>query len=333
MRILLAIPGHLKTVPMGDFCAKALERLGHEVIVFDYRRQPQDKILEGLTRLWSSGGALAPVMNWRLRGLIGDLRPDLFMTLYGFFLDRQTLNLLRVKKIPSVCWWINDPFQFERSMERAALYDAVFTNDSHCAGQYLASGVRAAWFLPTACDPEVHQPLSPQNDYRADVCFAGDWSPLRERLMLGLVDRVDLKIFGPWAKKLPPDSPLHRFLQDGFFSPREMAAMFSSAAITLNIHTWHENANHGVNPRLFEAAACGVAQLVDWKLEIPSLFALDHELLSFERIQDVPALISDALTDRRALAEMGAAARRRALAEHTYVHRMEKMLGLLETSL
>lgn len=328
MRILLAIPGHLKTVPMGRFSADALKRLGHDVIVFDYRRQPLDKISEGVTRFWSRGTVQAPIMNWRLRRMIINTRPDVFITLYGFFLDPDTLGLLRTLKIPSACWWINDPFQFQRSMEKAALYDAVFTNDSQCVEQYLAGGVRAAWFLPTACDPEVHKPTDPRADYVTDVCFAGDWSPLREKLMLSLVDKVDFKIFGPWAKKLPPDSPLHHFLQDGFFSPQDMAAMFSSAAITLNIHTWYGKADHGLNPRLFEAAACGAAQFVDWKIEIPRLFDIGRELFVYKSIQDVPAMIVDALKDRKNLAEVGAAARRRALAEHTYEHRMQKMLSL-----
>ena len=150
--------------------------------------------------------------------------------------------------------------------------------------------------------------------------------------MLQLVGRFDLKIFGPWERKLAVDSPLRSVLRDGFFSPEEMSAMFSSAAITLNIHTWHEAADHGVNPRLFEAAACGVAQLVDWKQEISDLFNTHEDLLVYKTIEEVPSRIAEALANRATLAEMGASARRRALAEHTYEHRMQRMLALLARS-
>ena len=329
MRILLAIPGHLKTVPMGGFCTNALQKIGHKVTVFDYRRRPSDKLLEGISNSIGLGFTDAPAMNLRLRRLIRTTRPEVFITLYGFFISPKTLGLLRELNIPSACWWINDPFQFQRSLKRAPLYDAVFTNDSTCVQDYLSAGVRAAWFLPTACDPTVHRPMLMQPEFASDVCFAGDWSPLREKLMLQLVGRFDLKIFGPWGRKLAADSPLRPVLRDGFFSPEEMSAMFSSAAITLNIHTWHEAADHGVNPRLFEAAACGAAQLVDWKQEIPDLFDIHKDLLIYKTIEEVPSRIAEALATRANLAEMGASARRRTLDEHTYEHRMQKMLTLL----
>jgi spore maturation protein CgeB len=329
MHILLAIPGHLKTVPMGRFCTNALQKLGHEVIVFDYRRGPSDKLLESISNSVGLGFVDAPAMNLRLRRLIRATRPEVFITLYGFFISPKTLDLLRELKIPSACWWINDPFQFERSLKRAPLYDAVFTNDSTCVQEYLSAGVRAAWFLPTACEPAVHKPMPFRPEFASDVCFAGDWSPLREKLLLQLVGRFNLKIFGPWGRKLSPDSPLRPVLRDGFFSPEEMASMFSSATITLNIHTWNETADHGVNPRLFEAASCGAAQLVDWKHEIPDLFDIHKDLLTYKTIEEVPSRVEEALASRAKLAEMGASARHRALAEHTYEHRMERMLALL----
>jgi hypothetical protein len=36
MKILLVVPGHLKTVPMNDFSAKALRELGHQVHIVKY---------------------------------------------------------------------------------------------------------------------------------------------------------------------------------------------------------------------------------------------------------------------------------------------------------
>lgn len=35
MRIGIAAPGHLKTVPMGRYCAETFRRMGHEVLLFD----------------------------------------------------------------------------------------------------------------------------------------------------------------------------------------------------------------------------------------------------------------------------------------------------------
>ena len=48
--------------------------------------------------------------------------------------------------------------------------------------------------------------------------------------------------------------------------------IFASSEATLNIHTWRERFDFGLNPRVFEAGACGTPQLVDHKRELDELF-------------------------------------------------------------
>ena len=114
MRILLAVPGNLKTVPMGRFAFDSLRELGHEVALFDYRLRPIDKLAARLAKLAGRDGEQAPLVNRRLRALSDEFRPDLFLTIYGFNVSEETLRALRRLGVPSACWWINDPFQFER---------------------------------------------------------------------------------------------------------------------------------------------------------------------------------------------------------------------------
>jgi spore maturation protein CgeB len=308
---------------MGRFTAEALRELGHDVTVFDYAPSPLDKLRERLP--WRPAEDKAAV-NRRLRRRIEEARPDLFLTLFGFDVSRESLQWMRGRNLPSACWWINDPFQFQRSARKAPYYDFVFSNSSVCPGQYLEAGASHAHFLPTACAPGVHRPRPPEERYRSDVCFAGDWSALRERMMEALVGRFRVRIFGPWSKKLAPGSALRPSLVDGFFSPDEMAAMFSSAAVVLNLHTWFGEHDHGLNPRLFEAAGCGAYQLVDWKREIPELFDVPGEIVCYRALDEIPALVEAALADparTRAIAEN---AQRRAHRDHTYRVRMQALL-------
>lgn len=114
-----------------------------------------------------------------------------------------------------------------------------------------------------ACAPEVHRRTAPRPEYRCEICFAGDWSPLREAWCEKLAEHFDLRIFGPWKKKLPAGSSLHACLTDGFFTPEQMADMFASAAVVFNLHSWYGKWDHGTNPRLFEAAGCGACQVVE----------------------------------------------------------------------
>ncbi len=184
---------------MGRFTAEALRELGHDMTLFDYAPTPLDKVRDRLP--WQPAEDKAAV-NRRLRKAVEAARPDLFLTLFGFDVSRESLHWMRSRKIPSACWWINDPFQFQRSARKAPCYDFVFSNSSVCPGQYLEAGAPHADFLPTACSPGVHRTRAPEERYRCDVCFAGDWSARRESMMEALVGRFRVRIFGPWSEKL-----------------------------------------------------------------------------------------------------------------------------------
>ena len=329
MNILLVIPGKLRTVPMGVFSARALEELGHRVAVFDDSLQPLDKLARGLARGLGLRLEERPFVNRRLRALLREFRPDLFLSVFGFGVSPRTLAAVRAAGVPSACWWINDPFQFERSLQRAPHYDWVFSNSAVCAQWYRERGVAASAFLPTACEPSVHRPVPPVAADACELCFAGDWSPLREQVVTALARRFEVRVFGPWGRKLAPDSPLRPLLRDGFFTPDDMAAMFSSAQVVLNLHSWCGRFDHGVNPRLFEAAACGAFQVVDDKREIASLFTPGAELAAVPGPDDFAQAVIDALADPAGRARAGRAALRRALAEHTYRHRMASLISAM----
>lgn len=329
MKILFATPGHLKTVPMGKFCADALNGLGHELHVFDYRATVMDKLRDKLADFFQPRTEEKSATNAKLRKAIDHFKPDLFLTLFGFDISIESLDYLRKLGIPSACWWINDPFQLPRSLKKAAHYDYLFSNSAGCLDQYKEAGTRQVFFLPTACDPSVHHPVKPRLEYACDVCFAGDWSPLRERIIEKLIDHFEVKIFGPWRKKISPESRLHQHLKDGFFTPEEMASMFCSAKVVLNIHTWYKNFDHGVNPRLFEAAGCGAFQVVDWKQEIPSLFDDEAEIRCYKNEDELIEVIRQAIADDELRSRVAHAAHLRAHRDHTYQNRMASLLKLV----
>ena len=328
MKILLVLPSHLKTVPMNHFSAKALADLGHEVVIESYHAGLLDKLLDKFNNIPSQAQPWDNV-NRRIQKTIANFKPDLLFTIYGVKLSAETLSIAKSAGIKTACWWINDPFQFERGLAMAGNYDVWFSNSAECAKQIaLKTGVKA-YFLPTACDPDTHKHVEANKDFASEVCFAGDWSPEREQLVKNLVDTgINMRIFGPWQKKLAKDSPLHRYLTPGFFTPAQMAIYFSSTKIVLNFHTWYGDASHGVNPRLFEAAACRSVQVVDFKDEIPLLFDVNNEISIYNNTDELPKLIKDLLKNpakREQLADLG---QKRALKDHTYAARMQQMLDL-----
>lgn len=325
MNILVAVPGNLHTVPMSGFVPGALRALGHEVAVVDYSLTFAEKLRSRLTGR-SAGEAVAA----RLLTAVECSRPALFLTLYGFNVARRVLEALRARGATTAIWWLNDPFQLERATGILPRYDVAFTNARYSVEAYAARGIGNVHFLPSACEPSVHKPLAPRAP-ACDVSFAGDWSEMRERLIASLLAQgIDVRVYGPWRRKLAAGSPLRPRLAHGFFTPQRMAEIFAACRATLNVHTWRGRFDFGLNPRVFEAAACGTPQLVDWKRELDELFDLqersamlvyrsDDELL--EKARSVPSLGPQ-------LREKAVAASASIRDRHSYLARMRDLLRI-----
>ena len=323
MKILVAVPGNLHTVRMNRFMPDALVALGHQVLVVDYSPTFGEKLRRKLLRRDA-----ADVVEARLIAAVGTHRPDLFLTLYGVNVSPRVLAELRARRTPTANWWLNDPFQWQRALKILGGYDFAFTNAKYSVDAYAAAGLKHVHFLPSACDPSLHRPLDgvPQ---RCALSFAGDWSPLRERLAERLVaEGVDLRVYGPWRRKLRPGSPLRTKLEHGFFTPERMVEIFAASQATLNIHTWRDRFDFGLNPRVFEAGACGTPQLVDHKRELDEIFtpAQRAGMLIYRTDDELVALARSIPPQARSAALAAAASFQR---EHSYRARCIELLRVV----
>ena len=323
MKILVAVPGNLHTVRMNRFVPDAFAALGHEVQVVDYSPTFLEKLKRKLTRREA-----ADVVESRLVASVAEHRPEFFLALYGVNVSQRVLAELRARRTTTANWWLNDPFQWQRALNFLGDYDFAFTNAKYSVDAYLAAGLRHVRFLPSACDAVLHRPLDGV-PLRSALSFAGDWSPLRERLAERLVSEgVDLRIYGPWRRKIGPDSPVRARLEHGFFTPERMVEIFASCRATLNIHTWRDRFDFGLNPRVFEAGACGTPQLVDHKRELDEIFTREQRagMLVYRTDDELVALA------RSLPAEIKSAALAAALSfqrEHSYRARCAEILRVM----
>jgi spore maturation protein CgeB len=329
MRILVTEPGHLRTVHMGRFSGDALKKLGHEVRHFDEGAHSKNKLRNIIHAPWSRTQEENPIVNAALRSLIMRWKPDLLFAVFGMDISRETLSFAKEQGVTTVRWWLNDPFQLKRSLKKSPHYDVVFSNDAHCVAEYKQVGVKRAYFLPVAVSEDVHRPLPPDPALAADVIFAGDWCQTRERFMTTLAENFNLRIFGPWGKKIADDSPLRPYLNDGFFTPEEMVQIFCSGKVIINIHSWYGISDHGTNPRIFEACGCGSFQLVDSKQEIPELYEPDREIVLWRDEKELVEKVGWALENEDKRLAIGRGGLARTLKQHTYIKRMEQMLGMV----
>jgi spore maturation protein CgeB len=330
MKILVAVPGNLHTVRMNRFVPEALAALGHQTQVVDYSPTLMEKLRRKLLRRDA-----AEVVEARLLAALEEQRPELFLALYGVNVSKRVLGEVRARGAISANWWLNDPFQWQRALAILPGYDFAFTNAKYSVEQYAAAGLKHVRFLPSACDPSVHRPLDGtalQSIPGCALSFAGDWSELRERLCERLANEgVDLRVYGPWRRKLRAGSALRAKLEPGFFSPERMVQIFARCQATLNVHTWRGRFDFGLNPRVFEAGACGTPQLVDHKRELDELFTPgERAAMLIYRTDDELVSLARSLPARAA--ELRAAARAAAPSfqrEHSYRARVAELLKMV----
>ena len=198
---------------------------------------------------------------------------------------------------------------------------------------YEALGARLCVPVYNALDPSTHHPVPPDPRFTGDLAFLGNRLPDREA-------RVAEYFLEP-ARRLPE----RRFVMGG--SGWEQRALPSNVNYVGHVYTADHNAfnctplavlnvnrasmaRYGFSPatRVFEAAGAGACLISDRWDGLELFLEPGHELLVADRADGVIAEL-EALEPVRA-ARIGAAARKRVLAEHTYGHRAVQLEAVLD---
>ena len=343
LKIMVITPVYGGSLPVARSCYEGLKGLGHDVELWDASMfsVPFQKSLEITTDARNR-----KVIHDRFMALISDMilascaefRPDLVLALAQAPLSIETIQSLKENRIVTAFWFVEDYQVLEYWKAWAPHYDFFFTiqKDGNFLGELERLGVKHYAYLPMAADPETHKPmdLSPGEvrEFGSDLSFMGAGYYNRHQFFKGILD-FDFKI---WGTGWDPNSPLWKRVQrNGERIPVEdFVKIFNASKINLNLHSsvFHEGVNPQgdfVNPRTFEIAACGAFQLVDYRSELPAVFAPDEEIVCFHNLEDLRDQIRyylDRPEERRRIAER---ARSRVLKEHTYQARMETMLSFI----
>jgi len=341
LRVLVVLPMYGGSLPVGRFCAAALTGLGHVVEVFEapdfYGAFDALKTLRVTSdRLEYLENSFLQVVSQAICAKVETFGPDLVLALAQAPLSRQALKRLRRDGVRTAMWFVEDFRLFTYWEAFAPYYDvfAVIQKDPF-PERLAAVGQPNVLYLPMAADPGVHRPLEltavERRTYGAEVSFMGAGYPNRRAAFARLLD-FGLGIFGSdWDG----DATLAGKVRLGGrrIATDEAAKIFNAATINLNLHssvavTELVPAGDFVNPRTFELAMCGAFQLVSERSLMPELFA-DDELARFGTIEELREKLAHFLAHPEERAGYTARARERALAEHTYGHRMERLLGFV----
>ena len=213
-------------------------------------------------------------------------------------------------------------------------YDLVLTygGGDPVVNAYEAAGARLCVPIYNALDPSTHHPVPPDPRFSCDLGFLGNRLPDREA-------RVE-EFFVRAASALPErqfmiggngwhDKPMPANVRDvGHVFTHDHNAFNCTPLAVLNVNR-DSMARYGFSPatRVFEAAGAGACLITDAFVGVETFFAPGEEILVADGGKAVAEHVRS-LTPQRAR-QIGQAALRRALNDHTY----DRRVGLLEAAL
>ncbi|HEY2681302.1 MAG TPA: glycosyltransferase, partial [Candidatus Udaeobacter sp.] len=226
-----------------------------------------------------------------------------------------------------------DPFR-----ELIPRYDFIFTygGGPPVVRGYESLGARLCVPIYNGLDPETHHPVASDSRFQADLGFLGHRLPDREvrveQFFLDAAEQLPDRKFllggiGWDTKPLPPNV---RNL--GHVYTTDHNAFNCTPRAVLNISR-ASMARYGFSPatRVFEAAGAAACLITDAWQGIEKFFEPGEEILVAHSGDEVAAHLVDLTTERAR--EIGQAAYRRVLAQHTYAQRAAQLDEILEGAL
>lgn len=283
----------------------------------------QRPLLHGVTQIAFRTSLPNRLAQQRLIRRVSHLQAELVITVDASLLPETVIEMQR-NGAKVLLWFPDHISNLDRQLLFLTPYDAIFSKEPRLVSRLREVLGIQAYYLPEACNPAWHYPPAdePCEPY---IAVVGNFYPSRIRLL----DRLDaagvpLRLYGSPFPRWVASRPIFR-LHTGVSVHRERkASVFRNSLAVLN--NLHPSELDGVNNRLFEATACGAAVLTEMRPALPELFDIDSEVLAFstydELLEEIHALLADETLGRK----LGDAATKRAHADHTYRHRLTRLL-------
>ncbi|HQU15291.1 MAG: hypothetical protein B7Z66_09220 [Chromatiales bacterium 21-64-14] len=211
-------------------------------------------------------------------------------------------------------------------------YHRVFVSDPGY-GEAIRGAVgtrRYAGELAFAFHPDIHRPQADRGRPEGFCMIAN--RDVKRDFHLGMLLAVGLRprVYGNYFLRHPL-----ALRHPGCFRPRvsndAMGRVYARHALSLNVHA--RVLREGTNMRSFECAGYGVPQLIEYRPGLERHFEPDAEVAVYREPGQAVDAVRGLLADPRRARELAARAARRALAEHTYHHRLARALdGLISAA-
>lgn len=319
----------------------AFRELGHEARVIDYFPLSSGTrtlgpgvraVQQAYATMRRAGGTLSRRLVERvLRAAERDGPWDLALAVYDWLAPDEVAEWKRRTQAKTALWFPDAVSNLGRTYFLQAGYDAVFLKDPYMVSLFRENLGKAVHYLPECFDPGRHRDGGgtgrADDRFRTDVAIMGSAYPYRIELVKRLAARRDVRVWGPPPPRWCDVAGLEGVLTGEFVAFETKAKALLGAKVVLNV--LHPAEIWGVNVKTFEFAGIGAFQICEWRPGIAQLFVPGEEIETFRSFAELDEKLDLYLADDAARARIAGAGRVRALAEHTYRHRLETLVDVV----
>ncbi len=146
------------------------------------------------------------------------------------------------------------------------------------------------------------------------------------RILIERLGSFNIRVFGDSGWRQILDGSVKIFPQVNYY--RELPLIYNGTEVNINATSFQMSS--AVNQRVFDAAACGAFMITDDQPDMDEFFERDAEAVCYGDMDEAQEQVAYYLKHSKVGAEIAGRARRRVLDEHTYVHRLKRMIRLLK---
>ena len=279
-------------------------------------------------------------INSKLLKTVQKEKPDLVMVIKGEILFLETIKKIRnTYNTTVIAWWLDSPFRLERSyhdlLETLTFYNHVFIFDKHYLDALKETGLKDVSFLPNCVDDTIFKKNQvdqvDKENYGGQLAYLGAGYPRRILILKQLLE-FEPRIWGSgYSTFLSANhrKMFNKYLNERILTPYEAVKIYNSTDILLNFH--RPQCVHGTNQKVYEIAACGGFQLVHSVGALKEQFSIGNEMICYTDLDDLKNKIFYYLYNGKERREIAENAYKKVKANHTYTHRIEKLLEVVET--
>ena len=201
-----------------------------------------------------------------LAGRIESLRPDLIFVVHGRRFAEKWNG--RFKSYKTAVWLVDEPYEVDDTARWSKSFDKVFINDPNTLSRH-----SNAHYLPVCFDPIRHR--DPGSNRSQAVGFIGGFNETRNQYLerMASAGMLSYVVGGPWKSRA-----VQKLSIGPRVSPEKTTALYQDTSVVLNVFRDMHHFNNGrvparsMNPRIYEALACGALVVSEEREEIKEVF-------------------------------------------------------------